>query len=157
MQAATWVCLLPIHDCLELQSIEARAVCIDRAAKRLNLHNALVLWHANVRLKVAVGGHRVVQDLHCCHARVHVKLSAWRMVEAETVCTGIDSEAYSAGCMTLTPLPDEFSSTLAVKKPPCTRSVAPTWWFSSTIWLAPKGINSATICDKGVSQPSSDG
>ena len=40
-------------------------------------------------------------------------------------------------------VPVESLSMSAVKKPPCTRSVEPRLAFICTIWLAPKGMNSA--------------
>jgi hypothetical protein len=40
-----------------------------------------------------------------------------------------------------------LSSMAGEMNPPCTRSVDPTLLFSCTIWLAPKGMYSATMMD----------
>ena len=44
-------------------------------------------------------------------------------------------------------VPEESSSIMAVKNPPCTRSVLPRLLFICTIWLAPNGTYSATMIE----------
>lgn len=66
-------CAIPIHHCLQLQAVEARAQRLNRHPEGLDLHDTLGLRQSNVRLHIDVARHAVVQDLDGGKTRLHVK------------------------------------------------------------------------------------